>query len=74
FCWRKEPKGQYFDRHEQANVVDYCQKIYKPIIVWLHNESILFANDRQLVHWVGTNKHPTPFKKGEGNTIMIADF
>ncbi|KAF8750260.1 hypothetical protein RHS01_09488 [Rhizoctonia solani] len=106
FCWQKEPKGQYFDGHKQANVVDYCQKTYvpfmqdieqltrvynkkgtldpqhpillhpgeKPTIVWFHNKSVFFANDRWLVRWVGANKHPTPFKKGEGSTIMIADF
>ncbi|KAF8686043.1 hypothetical protein RHS04_00397 [Rhizoctonia solani] len=106
FHWQKEPKGQYFDGHKQANVVDYCQKTYvpfmrdieqltgvynkkgtldpqhpillhpgeKPTIVWFHNKSVFFANDRWLVRWVGANKHPTPFKKGEGSTIMIADF
>ncbi|CUA75192.1 Periplasmic nitrate reductase [Rhizoctonia solani] len=106
FRWRKEPKGQYFDGHERADVVDYRQKTYvpfmraierltevynekgapdpqrpillypgeKPIIVWFHDESIFFANDRRLVRWVGADEHATPFKKGDGNTIMIADF
>ncbi|KAF8674076.1 hypothetical protein RHS04_07383 [Rhizoctonia solani] len=46
----------------------------KPIIVWFHDKSTFFANDRQIVWWVGPNEHPKPVKKGEGNTIMVADF
>ncbi|CAE6456455.1 unnamed protein product [Rhizoctonia solani] len=46
----------------------------KPVIIWFHDESIFFANDRRIVRWVGSDERPVPFKKGEGNTIMIADF
>ncbi|QRW23715.1 hypothetical protein RhiXN_08751 [Rhizoctonia solani] len=91
FRWQKEPKGQYFDGHKQANVVDYCQKTYvpfmqdieqltgvynkkgtldpqhpillhpgeKPTIVWFHDKSVFFANDRWLVHWCYTLKNYT---------------
>lgn len=106
FCWRAELKGQYFDGHERADVVEYRQSTFipfwqarerlmtvynedgvpdpqhpifllpgeKPIIFWFHDKSIVFANDRWLVRWVSPDEHPTPFKKGEGNTIMVADF
>ncbi|KDN45054.1 hypothetical protein RSAG8_05227, partial [Rhizoctonia solani AG-8 WAC10335] len=46
----------------------------KPVVVWFHDESIFFANDRRIVRWIGADEHATPFKKGEGNTIMVADF
>lgn len=46
----------------------------KPVIFWFHDESIFYANDRRLVRWVYIGEHPTPFKKGEGNAIMVADF
>ncbi|KAF8753775.1 hypothetical protein RHS01_06737 [Rhizoctonia solani] len=46
----------------------------KPVIIWFHDESIFYANDRRTVRWVYIGEHPTPFKKGEGCSIMIADF
>ncbi|KAB5587848.1 hypothetical protein CTheo_8710 [Ceratobasidium theobromae] len=46
----------------------------KPVIVWFHDKSIFYSNDRQLVHWVGPDEHATPYKKGEGSTLMVADF
>ncbi|KAH7333693.1 hypothetical protein B0J17DRAFT_676500 [Rhizoctonia solani] len=106
FCWRAEPKGQYFDGHEQDNVVKYRQSIFvpfwrhlerlrtiynekgepdperpmtihpgeKPIIFWFHDESVFYGNDRRMVRWVHVSEHAKPYKKGEGNTIMITDF
>ncbi|QRV79907.1 DDE family endonuclease [Ceratobasidium sp. AG-Ba] len=106
FWWRAEPKAQYFDGHEQNDVVAYRQNIFvpfckaverqrviyredglpiaeqqlvvlegeKPIIFWFHDKSIFYANDRQQVRWVYIGKHAIPFKKGDGCSIMIADF
>lgn len=106
FRWRAELKGQYFDGHERADVVEYRQSVFvpfwralerlqtvynehgvpdpqrpmillpgeKPVLIWFHDESIFFANDRRLVRWVNLDKHPTPCKKGDGSTIMVADF
>jgi hypothetical protein len=106
FRWRAEPKGQYFDGHEQVDVVEYRQSIFvpfwrhleqfrtiyneqgepdlqrpislqpgeKPIIFWFHDESTFYANDRRMVRWVQVGKHAKPFKKGEGSSIMVADF
>lgn len=44
------------------------------IVVWFHDESIFRAYDRRMVRWVYIGEHPTPFKKGEGASMMIADF
>ncbi|KAB5588389.1 Periplasmic nitrate reductase [Ceratobasidium theobromae] len=106
FRWHAELKGQYFDGHERADVVEYRQSTFipfwraherlmtiynengipdpqrpmfllpgqRPVIFWFHDESIFYANDRRLVRWVGEDKHATPYKKGKGNTIMVADF
>ena len=106
FRWRSEPKGQYFDGHERADVVEYRQSTFlpfwqalerfrtiynehgvpdptrpmnlqpgeKPIIIWFHDESIFFANDRRLVRWVHSSEHAKPFKKGDGTSIMVGDF
>lgn len=46
----------------------------KPILVWFHDESIFYANDRRLVRWVHIDEHAKPFKKGEGKSIMVADL
>ncbi|QRV73726.1 DDE family endonuclease [Ceratobasidium sp. AG-Ba] len=45
----------------------------KQVIVWFHDESIFYANDRRHVRWVYVGEHAIPFKKGEGRSIMIAD-
>ncbi|EUC54751.1 hypothetical protein RSOL_071590, partial [Rhizoctonia solani AG-3 Rhs1AP] len=65
--------------YNEEGIPDPQRPIYispgeKPVIVWFHDESIFFANDRRLVRWVGADEHATPFKKGEGSTIMVADF
>ncbi|KAH7333834.1 hypothetical protein B0J17DRAFT_708936 [Rhizoctonia solani] len=46
----------------------------KPVLIWFHDELIFFANDRRLIRWVGNNEQATPFKKGEGSTILVANF
>ncbi|KAH7333732.1 hypothetical protein B0J17DRAFT_631846 [Rhizoctonia solani] len=98
--------SQYFDGHEQADVVEYRQSIFvpfwrhlerlrviynedglpdpqhpmalrpgkKPIIFWFHDESVFFGNDCRLVRWVHIDEQSVPFKKGQGNTIMVTDF
>ncbi|KAF8593220.1 hypothetical protein BDV93DRAFT_516735 [Ceratobasidium sp. AG-I] len=44
------------------------------VVFWFHDESIFYAHDRRLIRWVFVGEHPTPFKKGEGYSMMIADF
>jgi hypothetical protein len=43
-------------------------------VIWWHDESIFYANDRQKVHWVHVSETATPKRKGEGVSIMVADF
>lgn len=43
-------------------------------VVWYHDESVFYANNRQEIHWVGENKTPVPQLKGEGASLMVADF
>jgi hypothetical protein len=106
FRWRAEPKGQYFDGHERADVVTYRQTIFipfwralerrriiyneagvpnpqhlmllfpgeKPVLIWFHDESIFYAHDRRLVRWVHISEHAKPFQKGDGCSVMVANF
>jgi len=43
-------------------------------VVWYHDESVFYANDRRKQRWVGKNETPVPQPKGEGPSLMVADF
>ncbi|KIM60193.1 hypothetical protein SCLCIDRAFT_16384 [Scleroderma citrinum Foug A] len=83
--WKKEVKGQYVDGHERSDVVAYRQQVFLPawtclhggercIVVWFHNESTFYANDQQKLRWVHQNESAVPQPKGEGASLMVADF
>lgn len=44
------------------------------IVVWFHDETTFYANDRRTLRWVGADEEPRPYPKGEGPSLMIADF
>lgn len=44
------------------------------VIVWFHDESTFYANDRRQVYWVHKDEKATPRTKGEGASLMVADF
>ncbi|KAF9508926.1 hypothetical protein BS47DRAFT_1373594 [Hydnum rufescens UP504] len=43
-------------------------------IVWFHDESIFYAHDRHKVRWVHNSKSAKPYAKGDGASLMVADF
>ena len=43
-------------------------------VIWYHDESIFYANDRRTVRWVGGDETAVPQPKGEGASLMVADF
>lgn len=43
-------------------------------IIWYHDESTFYANDRRLVRWVWSKETAKPRPKGEGASLMVADF
>ncbi|KAG2342774.1 hypothetical protein BDR05DRAFT_885766 [Suillus weaverae] len=52
-----------------------------PLCVWFHDKSILdssssmfYANDWKKSKWVHKNTSATPYTKGEGASLMVADF
>ena len=47
---------------------------FRHTVVWYHNESIFYANDRRMVQWVPENETAVPRAKGEGASLMVADF
>ena len=100
YRWTKDPKGQFVDGHERADVVDYRQKTFLPAwseieertrkwtqqnldtlspserrtVVWFHDESTFYANDRRKTRWVHISETAVPYAKGEGASLMVADF
>ena len=44
------------------------------IVTWFHNESTFYANDHHKVYWVHKEETAKPMPKGEGASMMVADF
>ena len=43
-------------------------------VLWFHDESTFYANDRRKVGWVHKDAKAVPRPKGEGASLMVADF
>jgi hypothetical protein len=43
-------------------------------VVWYHDESTFYANDRRTQRWVPEDESAVPQPKGEGASLMVADF
>ncbi|KAJ3992754.1 hypothetical protein F5050DRAFT_1555801, partial [Lentinula boryana] len=46
----------------------------KPTAIWRHDESTYYANDRRTLRWVHSSEKAKPYAKGEGASMMVADF
>lgn len=46
----------------------------RPVLYLFHDESIFYAHDRRELRWVPSTEKAVPRKKGEGVSLMIADF
>ena len=44
------------------------------IIPWFHDETVFYAHDRRKQGWYHKDAPATPYMKGEGASLMIADF
>jgi hypothetical protein len=43
-------------------------------VVWFHDESTFYANDHRRLRWVHKSETAVPRAKGEGASLMVADF
>ncbi|KIK74553.1 hypothetical protein PAXRUDRAFT_789771, partial [Paxillus rubicundulus Ve08.2h10] len=43
-------------------------------VVWFHDESTFYAHDRRKTYWVPKDAKALPQQKGEGSSLMVADF
>jgi hypothetical protein len=55
------------------DIVELINEAGKRIIVWFHDESI-YAHDRRKSQWVADDSLLLPYAKGEGVSLMVADF
>ena len=46
----------------------------KQVVIWYHDESIFYAHDRHQKAWRHKDASIKPRKKGEGVSLMVADF
>ncbi|KAG2141967.1 hypothetical protein DEU56DRAFT_754920 [Suillus clintonianus] len=44
------------------------------VVHWFHDESTFYANDRRKQRWVHISEGAVPLPKGEGASLMVADF
>jgi len=44
------------------------------VITWFHDESIFYAHDRRKKGWYHKDAPAKPYTKGEGASLMVADF
>ena len=59
---------------DNKEMVDAARSAGRRIVVWFHDESTFFANDRRLGRWVHVDETAKPQPKGEGASLMVADF
>jgi len=46
----------------------------RQVCVWFHDESTFYANDCCKQRWVHQSEMAVPYTKGEGASLMVADF
>ncbi|KAF8433330.1 hypothetical protein L210DRAFT_3507087 [Boletus edulis BED1] len=44
------------------------------VVLWFHDESTFYANNRRKLHWVHESEGALPQPKEEGASLMVADF
>src|SRR6267154_6209368 len=44
------------------------------VVIWNHDESTYYANDRRKIRWVHKSETAVPYAKGKGASLMVADM
>jgi hypothetical protein len=48
--------------------------VTRRVVIWNHDESTYYANDRRKIRWVHKTETAVPYAKGEGPSLMVADM
>ena len=59
---------------ENPTIEQRTPTVGKRVVIWHHDESVFYANDRRHIRWVHQSEKPVPCAKGEGASLMAADF
>ncbi|KAJ3885688.1 hypothetical protein GG344DRAFT_30820, partial [Lentinula edodes] len=72
--YRMEARTRSWSADNVEEAVDEIIAAGRRIVVWFHDESIFYAHDRRKAQWVPDGASPEPYAKGEGLSLMVADF
>lgn len=67
-------KNEITDQLPAASTATGSSLPQRRVIVWYHDESTFYAHDRRQSRWVHNSESPSPYAKGEGPSLMVADF
>jgi hypothetical protein len=56
------------------DIEDGTRPFQELTVMWHHDESTFYANDRRQVRWVHEDEKAVPRAKGEGASLMVSDF
>jgi hypothetical protein len=59
---------------DRDNMPEFGPLPGRRVIIWYHDETIFYAHDRRKVFWQHNDASAKPYAKGEGASLMIADF
>ncbi|KAJ6464252.1 hypothetical protein C8R47DRAFT_933222, partial [Mycena vitilis] len=63
------------DKWSSDNLPEFGPNVKgKRVVVWFHDESIFYAHDRRRKTWYHKDSPASPYAKGEGSSLMVADF
>jgi hypothetical protein len=57
-----------------SDSMDNGEREERTLVVWFHDESTFYAHDQHQKCWVHKSEKAVPFAKGEGASLMVADF
>jgi hypothetical protein len=56
------------------DISTYLDPFGRRVVIWFHDESTSYANDWRKNRWVHKTENAVPQPKGEGASLMVADF
>jgi len=68
--WLEGTKDEPGNMHQPT----HTSPLNRRTVVWYHDESVFYAHDRRERRWVPVTENAVPRPKGEGHSLMVADF
>ncbi|PBK94771.1 hypothetical protein ARMGADRAFT_1045619 [Armillaria gallica] len=67
----QERTWKWITKHMELEMLDSLQC---HMVLWFHNKSTFYAHDHHKLRWVHKKEKAVPLAKGEGVSLMVADF